>query len=305
MNTRVCLLLCAGSLLSITAFGRQRAAPSLDSIKVVKPGAKLVQVSKQFSFTEGPTADKKGNVYFTDQPNNKIWKYDVNGNLSVFMDNAGRSNGMDFDRKGRLISCADEKMEIWAITPEKKVTVLIDNFQGQKFNGPNDCWVNSNGGIYFTDPYYQRSWWERKKPDLEKQSLYYLPPGKNEAVVVDSALVKPNGIVGTPNGKFLYVADISGDKTYRYRINKDGSLSDRILFIPHGSDGMTLDEQGNLYITGKGVTVYDKEGVELGNIPVPSGWTANVCFGGKNKKTLFITASEAVYTLQMNVRGAK
>jgi gluconolactonase len=305
MNTRVCLLLCAGSLLSITAFGRQTAAPSLDSIEVVKPGARLVQVSKQFSFTEGPTADKKGNVYFTDQPNNKIWKYDVNGNLSVFMDNAGRSNGMDFDRKGRLISCADEKMEIWAITPDKKVTVLIDNFQGQKFNGPNDCWVNSNGGIYFTDPYYQRSWWERKKPDLEKQSLYYLPPGKNEAVVVDSALVKPNGIVGTPNGKFLYVADISGDKTYRYRINKDGSLSDRILFIPHGSDGMTLDEQGNLYITGKGVTVYDKEGVELGNIPVPSGWTANVCFGGKNKKTLFITASEAVYTLQMNVRGAK
>jgi gluconolactonase len=103
---------------------------SLDSIRLVKPGATLVQVSKQFSFTEGPTADKKGNIFFTDQPNDKIWKYDTKGNLTLFMDKTGRSNGMYFDKKGRLISCADEKNEIWAITPEKKITVLIDNFQG-------------------------------------------------------------------------------------------------------------------------------------------------------------------------------
>ncbi len=295
------LFVCAVSLLSTTAF-----CQSLDTIKVVKPGAALILVSKQFSFTEGPTADKKGNIYFTDQPNDKIWKYDVDGNLTVFMDKTGRSNGMYMDKKGRLISCADEKNEIWAITPEKKITVLIDNYEGRKFNGPNDLWVDGKGGIYFTDPYYQRSWWERKKPDLAKQSLYFLPAGKKEAIVVDSQLVQPNGIIGSADGKFLFVSDIRDNKVYKYKINKDGSLSDRQLFIPNrGSDGMTLDNQGNLYITGRdGVTIYNPSAVKIGNIPVPSGWTANLCFGGKDRKTLFITATESVYTLQMNVKGA-
>lgn len=277
----------------------------LDSIPQVKQGATLVQVAKQFSFTEGPAVDKKGNIFFTDQPNDKIWKYDIDGNLSVFMDKTGRSNGMYFDKKGRLITCADEKNEIWAITPDKKVTVLIDNFHGLRFNGPNDLWVDAKGGIYFTDPYYQRNYWERKKPDLEKKNLYYLPNGKKEAVIMDSALVQPNGIIGTPDGKFLYVADINDNKTYKYQVNKDGSLSNRQVFVSMGSDGMTLDKEGNLYITGKGVTIFNKSGELIGNIPVPARWTANVCFGGKDGKTLFITASESVYTLQMNVRGVR
>ena len=303
MYTKIIPLLFAGNLLSLFAFCQ---AQSLDSIRLVKPGASLVQVAKQFSFTEGPAADKKGNIFFTDQPNDKIWKYDTEGKLSVFMDKTGRSNGMFFDKKGNLVSCADERNEIWAISPQKKVTVLIDNFHGRRFNGPNDLWVDPKGGVYFTDPYYQRSWWERKKPDLEKQSLYYLAKGKKEAVVVDSILLQPNGIIGSSDGRILYVADIRDNKTYKYQVNKDGSLSDRRLFIKEGSDGMILDIEGNLYLTGgSGVTIYDKAGTKIGNIPVPSRWTANVCFGGKDRKTLFITASESVYTLEMNVRGAK
>lgn len=291
-------------LISLAAFSQQTS--SFDSVKQVKKGATLVQVSKQFSFTEGPTADKKGNIFFTDQPNDKIWKYDTEGNLSVFMDKTGRSNGMFFDSKGRLISCADEKMEIWAISPDKKITVLIDNFNGKKFNGPNDLWVHKKGGVYFTDPYYQRSWWERKKPDLEKQSLYFLPAGKKEAVLMDSNLLQPNGIIGSPDGKILYVSDIRGNKVYKYQINKDGTLTNRQLFISEGSDGMELDSEGNLYITGRfGVNIYDPSGQKIGNIPVPSRWIANVCFGGKDFKTLFITASESVYTLQMQVKGAR
>lgn len=293
------LLLFAGNLVPLVVFSQ------FDSISLVKPGATLVQVSKQFSFTEGPTADKKGNIYFTDQPNDKIWKYDTEGKLSVFMDKTGRSNGMYFDKKGRLISCADERNEIWAIGPQKQVTVLIDNFGGKRFNGPNDLWVDKKGGIYFTDPYYQRSWWDRKKPDLEKQNLYYLPAGKKEAIIMDSSYDTPNGIIGTADGKYLYVADIRGNKTYIYEVNKDGSLSNKQLFIPEGSDGMTLDNKGNLYITGRGVTIYSPSGEKIANIPVPSRWTANVCFGGKDRKTLFITASESVYTLQMQVKGAQ
>lgn len=273
--------------------------------KLISPGATLHMVADRFIFTEGPAADRTGNIFFTDQPNDKIWKYDTEGKLSVFMDKSGRSNGLYFDHEGNLVACADENSELWSISPEKKVTVLLKNFNGIRFNGPNDLWIDKKGGIYFTDPYYQRDYWERKKPDMEKQNLYYLARGSREAQIVDSNFVRPNGIIGTPDGKSLYVADIGAGKTYTYRINKDGSVTNRRLFVMQGSDGMTLDHKGNLYITGNGVTVYDRKGEKIGNIPVPSGWVGNICFGGKDRKTLFIAASKAVYTLRMEVKGAR
>ncbi|MCO5236762.1 MAG: SMP-30/gluconolactonase/LRE family protein [Chitinophagaceae bacterium] len=283
----------------------QQQADTIGGLSVlIGDGAVLQKVSSQFKFTEGPAADKNGNIFFTDQPNNKIWKYDTEGNLSVFMDKAGRANGMFFDRKGNLVACADENSEIWSISPDKNVKVLLRNYQGRRFNGPNDLWIDRKGGIYFTDPYYQRDYWERTKPDLDGQKVYYLAPGASEVVVADADYVRPNGIIGTPDGKTLYVTDIGAGKTYTYQINKDGSLSNRTLFVSEGSDGMILDNKGNLYITGKGVTVFDPKGKRIGNIPVPSGWVGNVCFGGRDGKTLFITASESVYTLQMKVKRA-
>ncbi|MBC7889715.1 MAG: SMP-30/gluconolactonase/LRE family protein [Ferruginibacter sp.] len=287
------------------AKSQQTVNQRLDSFKLIQPGATLFQVSDQFKFTEGPAVDKKGNIYFTDQPNDKIWKYGIDGKLSVFMDKTGRSNGLYFDKKGRLLACADERNELWAITLKRQVVVLLNEFNGQKLNGPNDLWIDKKGGIYFTDPYYQRPYWARKKPDLEKQSVYYLAKGNKEAVLVDSLLVQPNGIVGTPDGSNLFVADIRDNKTYKYTINEDGSLVNRQLFVNQGSDGMTLDNMGNLYLTGKGVTIYDKLGTRIGNIAVPSNWVGNICFGGKNRTTMFITASESVYTLQMLVRGVE
>lgn len=274
-------------------------------IPVVAPGATVKEVAKQFAFTEGPAVNKQGDIYFTDQPNDKIWKYDVNGKLSLFMDKTGRSNGLYFDKKGNIISCADEKDELWSISPSKKVTVLLSDYEGKKLNGPNDLWIDPKGGIYFTDPFYPRNYWTRKIPDIKEQKVYYLPKGKKAAVVAADSIVKPNGIVGTPDGKYLYVADIEAGKTYKYRINQDGSLRDRQLFVSQGSDGMALDNEGNLYTTGQGVTIYDSTGKKLGNIPIPTHWTGNVCFGGKDRKTLFITASEAIYTLQMRVKGVE
>lgn len=278
---------------------------SLDSIRVVAPGATVQQVSSQFRFTEGPAVNKRGDIYFTDQPNDRIWKYDTKGKLSLFMDKTGRSNGLYFDAKGNIISCADNRNELWSISPDKKVTVLLSNYQGKMLNGPNDLWIDRKGGIYFTDPYYQRDYWERKKPEIEGQKVYYLAQGAKEPVVVEDKLEQPNGIVGTPDGKYLYVADIQAGKTYKYNINEDGSLTGKQLFVSQGSDGMTLDNEGNLYLTGKGVTVYDASGALIGNIPVTPRWTANVCFGGKDRKTLFITASESVYTLRMKVKGVE
>jgi gluconolactonase len=276
-----------------------------DTGSIIAEGAQLQLVSGQFAFTEGPAADKQGNVYFTDQPNDKIWKWSTDGTLSVFLDKTGRSNGLYFDKKGNLLACADENNELWSIGRDKKITVLVKDYGGLRLNGPNDLWVHPNGGIYFTDPYYQRPYWKRQQPDLAGEKVYYLPKGKKEPVAADEHLKKPNGIIGTPDGRYLYVADIGDNKTYRYEIAADGRLQHRQLFVPQGSDGMTIDNRGNIYLTGNGVTVYNPEGKKIEHIPVPAAWTANVCFGGSKKNRLFITASKSVFTLEMNVHAAE
>jgi gluconolactonase len=276
--------------------------------QVVAKDAKLILIDSNFSFTEGASCDKAGNVFFTDQPNNKIWEYDVNGKLFVFLDSSRRSNGMYFDAKGNLISCADENDELISILPNKKITVLINNYNGYVLNGPNDVWINRlTGGMYITDPYYQRDYWTRQHadPGLGGEKLYFLPPHKNMLVMADSSVKKPNGIAGTPDGKYLYVADMGDWKTYRYEIQPDGSLKNKTLFLNEASDGMTLDEQGNIYITGKGVTVYNAAGEKIDHIDVPEDWTANLCFGGKKKNVLFITASKSLYKIQMAVKGVE
>jgi gluconolactonase len=275
------------------------------SHNLIVKGAVLVKLSDQYSFTEGPAADKKGNIYFTDQPNNRIMKWSINGELSVFMENAGRANGLYFDHAGNLLACADEKNEIWKIDKNKNSTVLVNNFEGKRLNGPNDLWVDPKGGIYFTDPFYKRDYWVHTSKEIEKECVYYLSPDKSKITNVDNELVKPNGIIGTSDGKMLYVADIAANKTYSYTINSDGSLGKKTLFTESGSDGMTIDESGNIYLTGKGVTVFNPQGEKITHIDVPEPWTANVCFGGKKFKTLFITAGKSVYTLEMNVHGMK
>jgi gluconolactonase len=279
--------------------------PLIDSGNIVVPGATPRLVSHAFAFTEGASTDRDGNVFFTDQPNNKIWEYDVNDHLSLFMDSTGRSNGMYFDPQGNLITCADEHDQLWSISPRRQVRVLVRDYQGHRLNGPNDCWVDARGGIYFTDPYYQRPWWDRTQPDISGQDVYYLPPGASQPILMDSSLVKPNGIVGTPDGRHLYVADIQDGKTYVFTIGADGRLSDKRLFVTMGSDGMTLDERGNVYLTGGGVTVFSPSGKRIAHIPIPEKWTANLCFGGRDKRTLFITASEGIYVLPMQVAGVE
>jgi gluconolactonase len=273
---------------------------------LIAEGAELKMVASDFSFTEGPATDAGGNVYFTDQPNDRILKWKASDNsISVFMEPSGRANGLYIDGEGNLLACADEKFQLWKISPDKEVTVLVDGFNGMDLNGPNDLWVDPHGGIYFTDPYYQRPYWERKAPDMEQQRVYYLSPDKKDLRIVADDLVQPNGIIGSADGSTLYVADIGDKKTYSYIVTADGSLEGKKLVAEMGSDGMTLDNMGNLYLTGKGVTVFDKEGTQIEHIPVPQNWTANVTFGGPGQKTLFITAMNAVYTLDMNVHGIR
>lgn len=271
---------------------------------VLEPGAKVELLSREFVFTEGPTADAQGNVYFTDQPNDRIMRWSVDGKLSTFMQPAGRANGMYFDSKGNLIACADENNQLWSISPEGKVTVLVSNYNGKLLNGPNDVWVHPNGRIYFTDPFYKRPYWKRGGMEQDGQHVYCFDPTTKELKRVAGDLTQPNGIIGTPDGKKLYVADIGARKTYVYNIQPDGSLADKKLFCEAGSDGMTLDEEGNLYLTGRGVMVFNKEGKQIEQIKIDEPWTANVSFGGKDRRTLFITASKGLYSVRTRVKGA-
>lgn len=298
MKTWFCVLLGVGVLTTLGAQETDRVSP------VIAPGAKLEKLADEFSFTEGPTSDKAGNVFFTDQPNNRILKWSVDGKLSTFMQPAGRANGMYFDAHGNLIVCADEKTELWSVTPDGKRTVLAKEYESKPLNGPNDVFVRTDGSLFFTDPFYKREWWDYNQPPQVTQQVYFLSADRKTLKRVTTDLQQPNGIIGTPDGKKLFVADIRARKTWAYDILEDGSLTNKTLRCELGSDGMTLDTEGNLYLTGRGVIVFDPNGKQIEHIAVPENWTANVSFGGKDHKTLFITASKGLYAIKMKYAGA-
>ena len=284
------------SMLFLLAF--VSAGYSGEQLSVVADGAKLEKLAGDFRFTEGPAADAKGNIFFTDIPNNRIHKWSLDGKLSTFRENSGGSNGLYFDKKGNLLACEGGGRRLVSITPKGEVTVVVDKYQDKKFNSLNDLWIDPKGGIYFTDPRYGN----REGMEQDGEHVYYLTADRKKLTRVIDDMVRPNGIIGTRNGKRLYVTDHGGKKTFVYRINKDGTLSKKKLFAPEGSDGMTIDNEGNIYLTTNAAVVYNKKGEKIETIKVPEG-PANVTFGGKDKKTLFITARTSLYCVRMRVKG--
>jgi len=286
-------------LILIFAFSIGTVAQTL-----VAEGAEIVKLANDFSFTEGPAADAQGNVYFTDQPNNLIYVWTVEGKLDTFHTSPQRANGMYFDNDGALLACADLHNRLVAIKQNGDIKTIVGEYKGDAFNGPNDLWVHPDGSIFFTDPFYQRPWWDHENPPQEERAVYYVSPDRSTLKRVATDFVQPNGIIGTPDGKTLYVADINAGKTFAFDIKKSGELADRRFFAPEGSDGMTIDNRGNVYLTNDGVSVFDPKGNKMTNIEVPER-PANVCFGGKENKTLFITARTSLYSLDMQVKGVQ
>jgi gluconolactonase len=298
MKTKILMFALFGLLTPLVA------EDSKETSAIIASGVKLEKLAGDFKFTVGPTCDKDGNVFFTDQPNNRIMKWSAAGKLSTFLQPAGRANGMYFDAHGNLIACADEKTELWSITPDGKHTVLAKEYEGKKLHAPNDVWVRPDGALYFTDPFYKRDWWDYNEPPQGTEQVYFLSADRKTLKRVTTDLSQPNGIIGTPDGKTLFVSDIKAGKTYAYDIQPDAALTNKRLRCQLGSDGMTVDTEGNLYLTGNGVTVFDPSGKQIAHIAVPEPWTANVSFGGKDHKTLFITASTGLYSIQTKYRGA-
>ena len=270
---------------------------------VIATGAALVKVADGFWSTEGATADASGNVFFTEQGKDCIHEWSVDGKLSTFLHPCGESLGLCFDSQGNLWACAEERGELWCIDPAGKATVVVKGFQGRRLDGPNDIWVRPDGGLYFTDPNFINVTNRVGGAVQDLEAVYYLSPDRQKLVRVITDLINPNGLIGTPDGKILYVASYGGSGTYSYDIQPDGTLTDKRLFCSRASDGMTIDDDGNVYLTGYGVYVYDKTGKQIEHINVPGPGTTNVCFGGKDLQTLFITGFNRLYAIHLQVKG--
>lgn len=304
-----------------------------DPISLVSPSQQgiLDTIQKGFKFAEGPAVDKHGNVYFSDQPDDKIYKWDAaTGKITSFLQGTGRANGMAFDKNGDLIACADMHGEVWKIHMDGSHEVLVSNYNGKLLNGPNDVWINPvTGGIYITDPIFSRDYWDASDP--RKQSwppkhseqaatgkgghVYYLARGSHTLIRVTTmetwdADIWPNGITGTPDGKKLYVNNWTNNgtgKIWSFDINADGTLSNMKIFLSNlnSLDGMSLDELGNIYVSGGvGVNAYDpKTGNKI--LTIPAGGGTNNVFAGKDNKLLFITIPDRVASIKMNVKGVE
>jgi gluconolactonase len=295
------LLLSALVLASVEAYSQTEGF----SVKLVAKGAVLQKAGTGYAFTEGCSTAPDGRVFFTDQPNNRIYVWNEIDSVKAFKEDCERSNGTFFDLHGNLVCCADLHNRLIRFNPAGEVAeVYTKGYHGQHLNGPNDLWIDKKGGIYFTDPYYHRSYWEQgHKQQQDVQAVYYLKPNGEIIRVIDD-LSQPNGIVGTPDNRYLFIADIKERKTWKYDIGPDGTLSNKTLFAAEGSDGMTVDSKGNVYLTFGKVHIYNRKGIKTGEIELPEG-PSNVCFGGAERKILFITARTSVYILKMKVKGVE
>ena len=292
------------AIAAIISIALAASATHADDVSgLIKDGAKPEKLAGGFKFTEGPAVDPDGNIFFTDIPNNRIHKWDIaTKKLSTFLEDSGGANGLYFSKEGDLYVCQGENRKVLSLYADDggEKEPLADQYDGKPFNKPNDLWIHPEGGIYFTDPNYGR-----KTLSQDGEHLYFITPFHDSVYRVGDDFKRPNGVLGTPDGKTLYVADPGEQKTYSYTVESpdEGTLSNKKLFADVGSDGMTLDNRGNLYLTWGTVQVFNPTGKKIGDIKFPEK-PSNICFGGKDGKTLYVTARTGFYSLEMQVAGA-
>jgi gluconolactonase len=263
---------------------------------------KVEKLAGDFKFTEGPAVDAEGNVYFTDLRQHMILVWTTDEQLDTIRVNSGRANGLYFDKNGNLLVCEGDKGQITSISPRDEYKVITATYEGVRFNQPNDLWLDPQGGVYFTDPRYGA---DDKELNQDGMHVYYISPDHSSVIRVCDDFEKPNGVLGTPDGKTLYVTDAQANKTYKYAIQKDGSLINKTLFVDLGCDGMTIDVSGNVYLTTNGkkaVDIFSPSGELLESIPVPEK-PSNLCFGGKDRNQLYITARTSIYRVKLDAKG--
>jgi gluconolactonase len=263
--------------------------------EILIPGEGWQIAGEGYRFTEGPAVNANGEVFFTDIPNNRIYKIDLNGTVSVFKEDDGRANGLMFGPEGKLYSCQTGKKRIVAYDSNGKEEVVGEGVDA------NDIAVAHNGNIYFTEPTARKVW---------------LIDLKHHQQLVDTGISQPNGVRLSPDQSLLYVADTAGQFVYSFHIQSDGTLTNRQKYFylhqvdganQSQADGMTVDNQGRLFVaTELGVQVCDPAGRVQGIIPKPyNRWLSNVVLGGANFDTLFITCADKVFKRKTRVTGVR
>jgi len=273
------------------------------TIRGIGPVGDVKRVATGFRFTEGPAADADGNLYFTDVPVSRILKLDPAGTITTFLADTHRINGLMVDPKGRLVACQGGAGKVVVIDPSGKepaLTVLASAFEGVRFNAPNDLVLDGRGGVYFTDPLFART----PLPQKVEAVYHVAPDGK--VTRLPGRREKPNGIGLSPDGKTLYVLHSSRDGLIACPVEAPGKVGEgKPLGRVGRGDGMAVDEKGNLYLTQPGekcVLVLSPDGKTLGRIAFPES-PSNCTFGGRDRRTLFVTARTSLYAAPMAVRG--
>jgi len=297
--------------LSLSSSGQKAKDFKLESLspkfgEIIAGDANLEAVATGFGFTEGPMWDPAGFLYVSDETINKIYRVYSDGKKEEVIA-LGDPDGNTFDRRHRLIDCASVLRAIIEVTPDGKYEVLADRFEGKRFNSPNDVIVGPDGAIYFTDPTLDLVAGE--KQEIPFQGVYRLDE-KGNVRLLTRDLTQPNGLAFSPDGKKFYVDDSERRNIRVYDVNTDGSLSNGRVFgeEPGGKndgvpDGIKVDTNGNLFATGpKGIWVWDAKGNHLGTIVMPEQ-PANLTWGEKDYRTLYITATTSVYRLRTKTKG--
>jgi len=275
-------------------------------LELIGGGAKLETVATGFGFTEGPMWDQAGFLYVSDETINKIYRVYPNGKKEEVIA-LGDPDGNTFDRRHRLIDCASVLRAIIEITPDGKYKVLADHYDGKRFNSPNDVIVGPDSALYFTDPTLDLVAGE--KQEIPFQGVYRLDDTGNVRLLTRD-LTQPNGLAFSPDGKKFYVDDSEQRNIRVYDVIADGTLVNGRIFgeEPGGKndgvpDGIKVDKNGNLFVTGpKGIWVWDAKGNHLGTIVTPEQ-PANLTWGDKDYRTLYITATTSVYRLITKTQG--
>ncbi len=263
------------------------------------------RISMGHTFTEGPAWSHDGYLLFSDVPQAKIWKVvagQESSQKTLFREDSGGANGNYLDRKGNLYTCEVHNRRLTRTDKKGRIAVLIDQWDGKRLNATNDVVVRKDGHIYFTDPAFGS---REDTRELDFYGVFHLT-GKGEAEVIARPKGRPNGIGLSPDGRILYVANTDERRLYAYDLDKDGSAhNERVLIdgIDGPPDGITVDENGNIYVTAGDLPVYSSGGKLLHTIEMPERAT-NCTFGDADLTTLYITARTSVYGIRLGVKGA-
>lgn len=280
-------------------------------LDLVDSEAVVEQLTTGCQFTEGPLWHSIGRyLLFSDIPANKMRQWNSESGMTVFREPSGKSNGLTYDKGGHLIACEHANRRVSRTTADGDVITIASHYQGKRLNSPNDVVVKSDGSIYFTDPPYGLSsaFGAESEKELDFQGVYRLSSdGETLTLLVDD-FDKPNGICFSPDESILYINDTQRMHVRSFDVQADGTIANDSVFAEEKGengkpDGMKVDVQGNVYVTGpNGIWVFAADGTHLGIIIIPER-CANLAWGGDFWKSLFITASTSVYRIECKVEG--